>query len=110
MSENECYVARDPRGPVRRLVDSFFPGQYLPIPDDLEGFAPSYMVTETIAFLDWKDRLRTLISGKVKVRMHIKTDVIVGKSLSTAAVSVCSPFYRPGPGFAPSARPNDAGR
>jgi hypothetical protein len=106
MRENECYVAKDSRGPVRRLVDSFFPGQYLPIPDDLEGFAPSYMVTETIAFLDWKDRLRTLVSGKVKVRVHTKTDVIVGKSLSTAAVSVCSPFYRPGAEFAHSAGGN----
>lgn len=90
---NYAFVAADTRGPIQRLVERFFPGRWNEPPEDLEGFAPSYMVTEVVTVLDWKDRLRVLVSGKLKVSTQTKTDVIVRKMASQSAVYVLSPYY-----------------
>lgn len=88
-----AFIAADQRTRFQRLVERMFPGRWNSPPEDLEGFAPSYMVTEVIAVLDWKDRLRVLVSGKMKVSTQIKTDVIVHKMISQSAVYVLSPYY-----------------
>src|ERR1700678_741778 len=94
MNENGCFVAADTRTPIRRFVDGLFPGRYLEIPEDLEGYAPSYIRTGVIAVFDWKDRLRLLVSGKICMRIQTKTDVIVTKMVSTSEFSVLPPSYR----------------
>lgn len=64
---------------------------HLEAPADEKGFAESYLATHTIVVFDWKDRLRILVSGKVKVDTYTKTDVIVRKSLSTSVAYVLPP-------------------
>lgn len=63
-----------------------------PDEDELsEGWAPSWFIIGTKARLDWKDRIRVLISGKVMIEQAVKTDVIIGRSRSTSAFSVLRP-------------------
>lgn len=92
-ADTHCYVAIDRRGVLRRFVDRLFPYNHLDAPDDLEGYAPSYMVTDTYSYLDWKDRLRVLVSGKLRLKTQTKTDVIVTKMVSTSALTVLPPYY-----------------
>lgn len=56
-----------------------------------EGFAPSWLVTGVVCHLDWRDRLRVLVSGNLHVECALKTDVVVERSRSTSAVSVLPP-------------------
>jgi hypothetical protein len=93
---NHCFVAVDDRTLYHRLVDRLFTGRYLEIPEDLEGSAPSYMIIEVVAVLDWKDRLRMLWSGKLRVHTRTKTDVIVSRMVSESAVSVLPPHFAVG--------------
>ena len=50
-----------------------------------EGFV---LRTETIVRLDWKDRLRILLTGWAVVKVQSITDVQVRKSMATAAFAV----------------------
>lgn len=65
--------------------------------DDTEDgrFAVGEMVTNNHIFLDWKDRLRLIISGKLHVQTRTQTDVIVRCARSRSAARVLSPFDRP---------------
>lgn len=56
------------------------------------GFAPSALHTETHVTLDWKDRLRALVTGHIRVDVYTKTDVPVGKALSRSEVAVLPPI------------------
>lgn len=56
-------------------------------------FAPGALITDTVAHLDFLDRLRVLVSGRVRVEVSTKTDVLVKKSKSMAAVGVMPPVY-----------------
>jgi hypothetical protein len=56
-----------------------------------EGFAPSWFIVGTRIRLDWKDRLRALVSGNLMVECACKTDAIIKKSRATSAVSVLPP-------------------
>lgn len=61
-------------------------------PDDaVEGFCESYMLSNTVARLDWSDRLRVLISGKVSMQCLTLTDVPVMRTRSTSAVRILPP-------------------
>lgn len=65
-----------------------------PRPDDeehLEGYAPSWFMVVTRAHLDWKDRLRLLVTGNLMVECALKTDVAIGKSKASTAVSILRP-------------------
>ena len=57
------------------------------------GFAPGALITDTVAHLDFLDRLRVLVSGKVRIEVSTKTDVLVKKSKSMSAVGVMPPSY-----------------
>lgn len=61
--------------------------------EDVEGFAPACLVVGTVCVLDWKDRLRVLISGKLRMEAAVKTDVIVNRSMARSCVSVLPPTY-----------------
>lgn len=60
-------------------------------PDDEDGFAPGGIVSTVITDVDWADRIRILLSGRVGVQIRIQTDVIVGTAKSTARFSVLPP-------------------
>jgi hypothetical protein len=56
------------------------------------GFAPGELMTDTHIGLDWKDRLRVLVSGKLRVRTRTATDVIVNKMQSRSVTYVPAPW------------------
>jgi len=91
MNANCDTMAPTPRSLGRRLLDRLFPQQRLPIPEDTEGFAPSYMVTGCVCQLDWADRLRVLVSGRLHVEIQTKTDVVVRRAQSQSTVCVLPP-------------------
>ena len=48
-----AYYAADTRPLWQRLLSRLFPTGRVEIPEDLEGWAPSYMQTHTVCMLDW---------------------------------------------------------
>jgi hypothetical protein len=64
-------------------------------PRAIEGYTESHLVSVTLVHLDWKDRLRLLISGRLVVRFSTKTDKIIEKAYSKSNVSVAPVGYRP---------------
>lgn len=65
------------------------------ISDDDSEFAPGCMDIETIAVLDWGDRIRALVSGKIMVNTSVKMDLPIIRSLARSRVSVLPPYYPP---------------
>ncbi len=74
------------------MVYKLFPTRGLPVPDNTEGFADSYMRTHVVINLDWADRVRILVSGNMHVHTATKTDVPVSRMSSESAVWVDPPF------------------
>lgn len=93
MTENAFYAA-DRRSWVDRFWSRLgFGRAHAERPEDLEGFAPSYMITGVVAKLDWLDRCRAFISGKISVEIATKTDVVVGKMDSVSSLTVLPPNF-----------------
>jgi hypothetical protein len=74
---------------------------YVPPPDEdqerhlsEQGYCEGALVTDTFAHLDWKDRLRLLVSGRLMVHVRTQTDVMVRKSMSQSAVRVLPPGFK----------------
>lgn len=88
---NEAYAAPDQRSRWQRLKTRLFPARRVPIPEDLEGWAPSYIETHVVSVLDWKDRLRALVSGRIHVQTRTKTDVVVSKMAADSVIYVEAP-------------------
>lgn len=67
----------------------------LPLADDTtfpDGFwAPGWFIIDVCCDLDWRDRLRLLISGRLMVHSALKTDVAITRSQATSAISVLPP-------------------
>jgi hypothetical protein len=61
--------------------------------DEEPGFAPGALITDTVVHLDFLDRLRVLIGGRLRIEVSTKTDVLVKKSKSMSAVGVMPPNY-----------------
>jgi hypothetical protein len=59
--------------------------------EDAPGWAPSWFIVETRADLDWKDRLRVLVTGRLMIQSAIKTDVTISRSRATTAISILPP-------------------
>lgn len=57
-----------------------------------EGFVVSCLHTETHCILDWKDRIRVLLTGHIVVNVWTKTDVFVKRSKSRSEVAVLPPI------------------
>lgn len=62
------------------------------IADDDPNWAAARLRVSTIVNLDWLDRLRLLIGGRLLVEASVKTDVIVRRSMARSNVGVLSPF------------------
>lgn len=85
----------DPRSWLDRLWSHLgFGRPSVEPPEDLEGWALSYMVTGAVIIADWRDRIRFLVSGKAEVSIQIKTDVIVSRTHSQSAFSVLPPNFQ----------------
>ena len=94
MSEMQSggYYAPDTRNWWQRLLTRLFPAkQLVDLPDDAEGFAPGYTRTDVHMHLDLRDRLRTLVSGKLRVVVVSQTDVTVAKMRSGSTFWVEAP-------------------
>ena len=67
--------------------------------EDFPELPPGRLITETNVYFDWKDRLRILMSGKVRVAVSTKSNVIVDTAISMSEVSVLPPNFplRPKP-------------
>lgn len=85
------FYAPDGRTRWQRLLSRMFPTKAAPYMEDVDGFAPGCMRTVVVAHLDWRDRIRTLISGKVVVVTNSRTDVTVNKAQSESVVWVEAP-------------------
>lgn len=59
--------------------------------EEIEGFPPSWITAHTYIRLDWKDRLRVFVSGRLFVAQAIQTDVEVSQSVITTRTSVPAP-------------------
>jgi hypothetical protein len=69
-------------------------GQSYPDASDLEEdprFAPGALLTVTKTQLDWPDRLRVLVSGRIVVRARTVTDVPVKVAITRSTFSICRP-------------------
>lgn len=94
-SQDHAYFAPDARPAWRRLLSRLFP-----VPrswheldsDEPAGWAPGWLETHVVARLDWRDRLRVLVSGHVHVRTRTRTDVPVNRTLATSSVWIEPPF------------------
>lgn len=60
-------------------------------PPDAPDMAPGWVATVTTTHVDWRDRLRILVSGRVLLKSFTQTDVIVRKARSTSSFSVLPP-------------------
>ncbi|KXV20627.1 hypothetical protein [Gluconobacter japonicus] len=56
-----------------------------------EGMAPGFFVTNVRVVFDWKDRLRTLVSGKIHVEVVSQTNLTVARAATRAATKVMRP-------------------
>ena len=93
MSENQngAFYAPDTRNFWQRLLTRLFPAKLVDLPEDAEGFAPGYMRTDVHIGLDLRDRLRTLVSGKLRVVVVSQTDVTVATMRSGSTFWVEAP-------------------
>lgn len=93
MNENTggAFYAPDTRTLWQRLLSRLFPSRPRPHLEDEVGMAPGYIRTEIVVHLDWLDRLRVLVGGKVHVSTSMRTDVNVIKVYSESAVWVEAP-------------------
>lgn len=79
-------------GFCRKRDDDLFDWRMMEPPE--EGFTPSCLHTETHCVLDWKDRLRVLVTGHIVVDVWTKTDVLVKRSKSRSQIAVLLPIHR----------------
>lgn len=85
------FYAPDTRNWWQRLLSRLFPQKLVNTPDDESGFAPGYIRSNVYIFLDIRDRLRTLVSGKLCVVVVTQTDVTVDKMRSRSTFWVEEP-------------------
>lgn len=87
-TETVCTEAMPPK---RRLIDRIYPHHYCdcPEPDEIIRGAGDVINVEVEVRLDWKDRLRTLVSGRLFVQARVATEKPCG---ATKANSVCYPL------------------
>jgi hypothetical protein len=61
--------------------------------DDHPDFAPGALITDTFTYLDWGDRFRVLISGKINIESRTQTDVAVKYARTNTNVRVLPPTH-----------------
>jgi len=89
--DTQSFYAPDTRNWWQRLLTRLFPAKLVDLPDDADGWAPGYTRTEVHIHLDLRDRLRTLVSGNLRVVVVSQTDVTVAKMRSGSTFWVEAP-------------------
>lgn len=92
--DSHCFYALDDKTFLERFIDKLFPESYLSVPEDLEGVPIPFLKTTTTICLDWKDRLRVLLSGRLCVKSQIKTEVICRTAGTWSVTYVLPPRFR----------------
>lgn len=77
---------------LKRIAARLFPARTIAIPEDPEE--PCYLVQHVVVDLDWLDRMRVLISGRLRVEIYTKTGAPIRTHESTAAAWVEAPGSR----------------
>lgn len=70
---------------------------YVRVPAELEeaeGWSPGCSVQDVAVYVDWLDRLRVLVSGKVMVQVSTQMDVMPGRMRSWSDFRVLPPSYK----------------
>jgi hypothetical protein len=60
-------------------------------PQPGDWFAPGVLTTRTVVHIDWRDRLRILVSGRCEVTTYTRTDVGVDRVEARSQFSVLPP-------------------
>jgi hypothetical protein len=66
--------------------------------------------TNTAIHLDWRDRLRVLLCGQVRVSIRTETEHVIGRCASETFVAIPGPLSRLWPRRMDAASPDGAGR
>jgi hypothetical protein len=88
---NECQVYRP------TIWDRLgFGYSHAPLIDDEAhpDLPPGAFICETFAKLDWVDRLRCLVSGKLHIQTRSKTNVQIDRAITTSNIRVLSPTFQ----------------
>lgn len=88
--KDNCYYADSPWTWREKLRYRLYPSMPCPLPSAPAAFADCVVVTTHVG-LDWLDRLRVLVSGKLKVETRTVTENVVGGTVSS---SVAYPVLR----------------
>ena len=83
MSADQCYYAEP--NLWDRLRWKLFPRASRP---EVAGDARTYITTDVRVDVDWFDRLRLLVSGRILVQLRTYTDVEVKQAQSVSVFSV----------------------
>lgn len=89
-SDAGAYMAPNPRTLAQRLMRLLFPYAMPPVIDEHQAFS-----THTTVTLSWKDRLRVLVSGCIRLDYRHVTDVEVKSVTSSCTFYIESPLERP---------------
>ena len=79
----------------QRFTAWLFPAMHLPPPPDVKGYADGYLTSTTDLRFGMANRLRFLISGRIRVIMHTKTDATVKDAQSVSTGFICPPGGAP---------------
>lgn len=86
---HSAFYAQDSRPIWKCLLSKLFPSRWIGSVQDGE-----YITNETTCYLDFTDRLRVLVSGKVRVYLEIKTEGPVLCLNSQSVVYILPPFHK----------------
>lgn len=75
---NLCAVAVDPRPMWKRVLSRLWPTHHQPLPE-LPAWAKDAIVMETVISLSFADRLRVLVSGRVRHRAYTFAENVPGR-------------------------------
>lgn len=91
MNENECSVFKPTLW--QRLQIKLFPYRRAKLPSHHGHFA-GFSTTSIIMDLDWKDRIRALISGQMEIEVRAFTENNPGEISSFSTGYVIPPFRK----------------
>lgn len=74
----------------RKFTDRFFPAQYCELPEAPATFKDCLCV-DTIVVVDWTDRLRLLVSGRLMVKHKVICENEVGSNVVASVFYVLPP-------------------
>jgi hypothetical protein len=69
----------------QRLLERLFPTPPRP---EIENDPRTFITTTIYTRVDWKDRVRTLLTGRIRIHVRTYTDVLVHEAESVSVFSV----------------------